>query len=68
MLVTAGLISAEKKRGYRRTLSDAADREYAAWKSIPKVAGRQGQRRRRIMPDLPEVDFEAVLRLWNAGG
>lgn len=67
-LITSGLISKEEKRGYRRTLSDAADREYGAWKSIPKVPGREGQRLRRIMPDVPEVDFEEALRVWDAGG
>lgn len=67
LLVASGLIRADEKRGYRRTLSDAADREFGAWKSIPKVAGREGQRLRRIVPGVPEVDSGEVLRLWNLG-
>ncbi|KAL0639480.1 hypothetical protein Q9L58_001509 [Maublancomyces gigas] len=43
LVIKSGLINKEEKRGYRRTLSDAADREYGAWKSIPKFAGREGQ-------------------------
>lgn len=47
-LMTLALISADKRHGYRRTLPDAADREYGAWKSIPELPGREGQRLRRI--------------------
>lgn len=61
LLLRLGLIPDGEIRGYRMTLSDGADRRYAALKSFPKESGRQGERLRRIMPDVPEVDYEAII-------
>lgn len=62
MLLKLGLIPDGEIRGYRITLSDGADRMYAALKSIPKEYGRYGERLRRVVPDVPEVDYDAIVR------
>lgn len=70
VLVSHGLISAVENRGSRKTLSDNADKQYGAWKVliVQKGTSSYSQRMRRIVPGVPEIDYDAVVEHARGGG